>query len=66
MQNLESVAQKMTELPLDAPETPSLLMPLIKKSHNLPERSIQTSMQNLESVAQKTVELPLDAPEPPF
>ena len=34
MQNLESVTQKMAELPLDASETP-LLTPLIKKnSHN--------------------------------
>ena len=43
MQNLESVTQKMAELPLDASETP-LLTPLIKKnliicydsSHELP------------------------------
>ena len=31
MQNLESVAHKMAELPLDASETP-LLTPLIKKN----------------------------------
>ena len=57
MQNLESVAQKMAELPLDAPETP-LLTPLTKKmSHNLSGQSIRMSMQNLESVAQKVAEL---------
>ena len=36
MQNLESVAQKMTELPLDAPETHPPSDTLTKKnSHNL-------------------------------
>ena len=69
MQNLESVAQKMIELPLDAHETHPPLTPLTKKnSHNLSGQSIRISMQNLESVAQKTAELPYDDPEnpPPF
>ena len=57
MQNLESVAQKMAELPLDAPETPPSDAPDQKKSHNLSGQSIQTSMQNMESVAQKMAEL---------
>ena len=49
MQNLECVAQKMAELPLDAPDQ--------KISHNLLRQFIQSSMQNLESVAQKMSEL---------
>ena len=58
MQNLESVAQKIVELPLE---------PLQNKSHNLLRHFIQSSMQNLESVAQKISELPLDTPlTPPF
>ena len=65
MQNLESVAQKLAELPLGAPETPPSDAPDQKNSHNLSGQSIQTSMQNLESVAQKMAELPLDAPETP-
>ena len=65
MQNLETVAQKIAELPLDAPETP-LLTPLTKKYHNLLRQFIQSSTQNLESVAQKMAELPLDAPETPL
>ena len=64
MQNLESVAQNMTELPLDAPETP-LLTPLTKKSHNLLRQFIRSSMQNLECVAQKMSELPLETPQTP-
>ena len=60
MQNLETVPQKMAELPLDAPET------LTKKSHNLSGQSIRTYMQTLDSVAQKTAELPLDASEIPL
>ena len=51
MQNLESLAQKMAELPLEAPDK--------KKYHNLLGQSIGTSMQNLDSVA----ELPLYAKE---
>ena len=35
MQNLESVVQKMSELPLYAPETPPYDAPDQKKSHNL-------------------------------
>ena len=35
MQNLESVAQKMAELPLDASETPPSDAPDQKESHNL-------------------------------
>ena len=66
MQNMESVAQKMAELPLDAPETPPSDAPDQKKSHNLSGQSIQTSMQNMESVAQKKAELPLDTPETPL
>ena len=63
MQNLETVAQKMAELPLDAPESP-LLMPLTKKkSHNLLRQFIRNSMQYLESVDQKMAELPLDVPD---
>ena len=57
MQNMESVAQKMAELPLDAPENPPFDTPEQKKSHNLSRQSIQTSIQNLESVAQKMAEL---------
>ena len=57
MQNMESVDHKITELPLDTPETP-LLTPLTKKkSHNLLGQSVRTFMQNLESVAQKKAEL---------
>ena len=52
MQNLESLAQKMAELPLNAPETdPPSEPPDQKNSHNLLGLSIQTSMQKLESVA---------------
>ena len=57
MKNLECVAQKMTELPLDAPETPPFDTP-DKKSHNLLRQFIRSSMQNLESVDQKMAELP--------
>ena len=49
MKNLESVAQKMAELSLDAPYQ--------KKSHNLLRQFIGRSMKNLESVAQKMAEL---------
>ena len=68
MQNMESVAQRMAELLLDAPDTPPLVTPLTKKNfYNSSGQSIRTSMQNLESVAQKMAELPPDAPEhPPF
>ena len=52
----QPIAQKMAELPLDAPETPPLT-PLTKKSHNLLRQFIQNSMQNMESVAQKMAEL---------
>ena len=60
MQNLESVAPKMAELLLDAPETPSFHAPDQKKSHNLLRQFIPSSMQNMESVAQKMAELPFD------
>ena len=56
MQNLESVAQKMAELPLDAAETPPSEAP-DHFFHNLSGQYIQTSMRNLESVAQKMSEL---------
>ena len=50
MKNLECVAQKMAELPLDAPETPPFDAP-DKKSLNLTRQLPRSSMQNLESVA---------------
>ena len=47
MQNIESVAQKMAELPFETPETPPSEAPDQKISHNLLRQSIRTSMQNL-------------------
>ena len=52
---MESVAQKMAELPLDAPETP-LLMPLTKKSHNLSGQSIHLYLINSISSVDHTVQ----------
>ena len=56
MQNLEYVAQKMSELSLHAP-SPPLLTPMAIFFHNLLGQSIRTSMQNLEYVAQKIIAL---------
>ena len=44
IQNMESVAQKMADLPLDTPETPPYDTPDKKLIHNLSGQSIQTSM----------------------
>ena len=46
MQNLEALAQKMAELPLDAPDTPPFDAPG-KKSHSLLGQFITSSMKNL-------------------
>ena len=58
---MESVAQKMAELPIDAPETPFLWHPWPKKNLIICwDRPYELSMQNLESVTQKMAELLLN------